>query len=152
MNLSMSMKKWKMLTECCKAHRLNIIELYNLIPLNMATIEVLPQETTDDPYQTIVIKGEVDRDTIDSLRESMEKVLSTLQKKTLVLNLEHLEFINSEGIGYLTDIYNRLSGMDKKVVIVHASDRIMDIFQLVGLNQIITCYANEEEMKANLSQ
>lgn len=119
----------------------------------MATIEVLPQESADDAsYQTVVIKGEVDRDTIDSLRESMEKVLSTLKKKTLVLNLQNLEFINSEGIGYLTDIYNRLSGMDKNIVIVHASDRIMDIFQLVGLNQIITCYANEEEMKAALNQ
>ena len=119
----------------------------------MATIEILPQETADDlSYQTIVIKGEIDRDTIDSLRESMEKVLSTLKKKTLVLNLHQLEFINSEGIGYLTDIYNRLSGTGKNIVIVNASDRIMDIFQLVGLNQIINCYTNEEEMKNSLSQ
>lgn len=119
----------------------------------MATIELLPQETADDtPYKTIMIKGEIDRDTIDSLRDSMEKVLSTLKKKTLVLNLHQLEFINSEGIGYLTDIYNRLSGMDKNIVILNASDRIMDIFQLVGLNQIINCYANEEEMKAAVSQ
>ena len=115
----------------------------------MATIEVLKQEPNKEKnYQIISVKGEIDRDTVAQLRESMEKILPTIESSTLVLDLENLEFINSEGIGYFTDIYNRLNPMNKRVVILKASDRIMDIFELVGLNQIIPCFSSEEEINS----
>lgn len=113
----------------------------------MTTIEITKQDPNPEKNsQTVIVKGEIDRDTIGQLRESLEQILTTLESGTLVLDLENLEFINSEGIGYLTDIYNRLSDLEKNVVILKASDRIMDIFQLVGLNRIIQCCASEEEI------
>ena len=129
---------------------LSIQKIYNLIQLNMAILEITKQDpNTEKDTQTVIFKGEIDRDTISQLRESMEEILPTLQAKTLILDLENLGFINSEGIGYFTDIYNRLSATGKNVVIIKASDRIMDIFQLVGLNQIIKCYSSEEEINTN---
>jgi len=116
----------------------------------MATLEVTKQEpNTEKNTQTVVIKGEADRDTISQLREAMERILPTIQVNTLILDLEQLGFINSEGIGYLTDIYNRLKAMGKNIVIIKASDRIMDIFELVGLNQIIKCYKSKDEITAS---
>jgi anti-anti-sigma factor len=113
----------------------------------MASIEITKQDpNVEKNYQVIVVKGEIDRDTTDQLRTEMEQIIPALEVRTLVFNLENLEFINSEGIGYLTDIFNRLYTLDKRVAILKASDRIMDIFQLVGLNQIIPCVGSEEEI------
>lgn len=114
-------------------------------------IDLSPEEpNTDKDYQKINIKGEIDRDTIEAFKEKMEEYLNKLDQKNLLLNLENLEFINSEGIGYLSDVKNRLSTKDKNVAILKASDRIMDIFQLVGLNQIIPCYDSIDEFEQNL--
>lgn len=113
----------------------------------MATIELTKKDpNAERDYQVVVVTGEIDRDTIGQLRESMEQILPTIEAKTLVFDMENLGFINSEGIGYFTDIYNRFNGMGKNVAILKASPRIMDIFQLVGLDQIIKCYSSEEEM------
>lgn len=101
-------------------------------------------------YQKINIKGEIDRDTIDVFRNKMEEYMKNFIQNYLLLNMENLEFINSEGIGYLSDIQNRLSTKDKSVAILSASDRIMDIFQLVGLDQIISCYSTFEEFEQNI--
>jgi len=116
----------------------------------MAILKVIKQSpNTEKQSQTVLVEGEIDRDTIDQLRESMEAILPTLETDTLIINLENLNFINSEGIGYLTDIYNRLKLLNKNVVILKASARIMDIFQLVGLDRIVKCYVSEEEMNTS---
>lgn len=111
---------------------------------------VLEEPNTEKGYQTINIKGEIDRDTIGAFRDKMEEYLNSVSQKNLLLNMEELQFINSEGIGYLSDIHNRFSTKEKTVSILKASDRIMDIFQLVGLNQIISCYESVSEFEKEL--
>lgn len=119
--------------------------------MSPANIEIsLDEPNNDKSYQKITLKGEIDRDTIDEFRDKMEEKIKEFSENTLLLNMENLEFINSEGIGYLSDIQNRLSTKDKNVAIIKASDRIMDIFQLVGLNQIIPCYSSMDEFEQNL--
>ncbi len=113
----------------------------------MASIELTKKDpNTEKNYQVISFKGEIDRDTIENLRTEMEQIIISFQPGTLVLDLENLTFINSEGIGYLTDIFNRMNSIGKKVAVLKASDRIMDIFQLVGINQIIPCVNDESEI------
>ncbi len=117
----------------------------------MPTVELIINDPdTEKKVQKVAVKGEIDRDTMPDFREKMEAFLQTFQQMNLVLDLEHLEFINSEGIGYLSDIYNRFVTQNKKIMILKASARIMDIFQLVGLDQIIPCYESDEECLANV--
>jgi anti-anti-sigma factor len=112
----------------------------------MAEINLLPQEpNTEKNYQVLKIQGEIDRDTVADFRESMEKFLAEFQLPNLILDLTELKFINSEGIGYITDVYNRFAALNKKIVIINASPQIIDIFNLVGLNQLIQCMNSEEE-------
>lgn len=117
----------------------------------MPTIELIINEPDiEKKLQKVTVKGEIDRDTMSDFRDKMESFMQTFQQTNLILDLENLEFINSEGIGYLSDIYNRFSTQNKKIMILKASARIMDIFQLVGLDQIIPCYISDEECLQNL--
>jgi len=103
-------------------------------------------------YQEIELIGEIDRDSMPGFREQMEAFLPTFQGVNLVLNLEKLQFTNSEGIGYLSDIHNRFDLQNRQLFIIKASSRIMDIFLLVGLNQIIPCYQSVEELLQNIQK
>jgi len=116
-------------------------------PVNSPKVNiVINQPDTANNYQKIDLDGEIDRDTLPSLREELESYLVNFQGVNLVIDLQNLTFINSEGIGYLSDIHNRFVVQNKHVYIINTSPRIMDIFQLVGLNQIIPCAANIEEL------
>jgi len=101
-------------------------------------------------YQEVELIGEIDRDSMVNFREQMEAFLLGFRGTNLVLNLEKLGFTNSEGIGYLSDIHNRFDLQNKHVFIIKASSRIMDIFLLVGLNQIIPCFQTIEELLKNI--
>lgn len=117
----------------------------------MAEISIIPiQANVEKNYQVLQVVGEIDRNSIAHFKEVMEQFLGTFVSNSLVLDLENLMFTNSEGIGYITDIFNRLQAQSKKVVIIKASTRIMDIFNLVGLNSLIPCLASEEEAAATL--
>lgn len=115
------------------------------------SLNIHDPDTTNN-YQEVELIGEIDRDSMVNFRENMEVFLSGFQGTNLVLNLEKLLFTNSEGIGYLSDIHNRFDIQNKHVFIIKASSRIMDIFLLVGLNQIIPCYQSIDELLKNLQQ
>ena len=95
--------------------------------------------------QIVKVRGDIDKSTMDSLHEKMDAFISAFQGNILFLDLSQLGFINSEGIGYLSDIHNQLETAGKKIGILNPSERILDIFQLVGLNQIIPCCTSQEE-------
>jgi anti-anti-sigma factor len=112
----------------------------------MAQISLTPNEpNAEKNYQVLKIIGEIDRDSVAIFRESMEQFLASFTLPNLILDLTELKFINSEGIGFITDINNRFTAQNKKIIIINASTQIMDIFNLVGLNQLITCLNSEEE-------
>jgi anti-anti-sigma factor len=115
----------------------------------MVEINITPLEPkVEKKYQVLQIAGEIDRDTIPHFKEVMEQFLPTFAQNNLILDMQNLMFTNSEGIGYITDIFNRLEAQGKKMVIINASERIMDIFNLVGLNSLIPCLSSEEEAAA----
>jgi len=103
-------------------------------------------------FQEVELAGEIDRDSMANFRDQMEAFLASFQGINLVLNLEKFMFTNSEGIGYLSDIHNRFDLQNKHLFIIKASSRIMDIFLLVGLNQIIPCYSTIDELIQNIKQ
>lgn len=95
--------------------------------------------------QQIKVEGDIDRDTIEEFKTKINEFLPTFTQQLIILDLGNLEFLNSEGIGFLSDIYNQLTTQGKQISILNATPHVMDIIQLVGLNQIIPCVTTPEE-------
>ena len=122
-----------------------------MTPVNQSKVTLnIHNSDNVNNYQEVELIGEIDRDSMVNFREQMEAFLLGFRGANLVLNLEKLGFTNSEGIGYLSDIHNRFDLQNKHVFIIKASSRIMDIFLLVGLNQIIPCFQTIEELLKNI--
>lgn len=99
---------------------------------------------------TASLVGELDETNMEVLKEQLTPVITNEEIKTLILNLPELTFINSKGIGFLVSIYTHFAKQKRKIVLVNASEPVMDVISLVGLTSIIPYYQTLDGANASL--
>lgn len=109
---------------------------------------------SNDPNQLLKIahiSGQLDESNIDEKIKTIYGLVEKTPKNlNLVLDLENLEYMNSKSIGYLTDLYGKITETGGQVAIAKAKANILDILQVVGLTQLIRSFDSVEEAKAHL--
>ncbi|PIR54778.1 hypothetical protein COU74_03455 [Candidatus Peregrinibacteria bacterium CG10_big_fil_rev_8_21_14_0_10_36_19] len=101
------------------------------------------------------IGGQLDESNVDTKIQDIYKALESSQPGVkMIFDLENLEYMNSKSIGYLTDLYGKVTEKGGKVAISNAKPNIADILQVVGLTQLINTYetVQEAELAMNGSQ
>ena len=98
-----------------------------------------------DTYEIVQFNGEMDKSSVPQVRSGLDDYLLNYGKNFLIFDLTNLEFINSEGVGYLVSVYYRLLKQAKKFVIAGAKPQVLDVFELVGLTKLINCYATVQD-------
>lgn len=112
------------------------------------TIEDLVTGSESKKAKLVKFAGQLDESNVDEKAKIIYKVIEEGgDNLVLVFDFSDLEYMNSKSIGYLTDWYGKLSAKSGKIVIAHARENIVDILQVVGLTQLITCYPTIEEAK-----
>ncbi|MFA6305293.1 MAG: STAS domain-containing protein [Candidatus Gracilibacteria bacterium] len=84
--------------------------------------------------------GEFDKAGHDEIREELGKVVNDFKGATLVFDLGELKFINSEGIGYFTEIHTHLVTAGKKLVLIAPNAHVADVFNAIGIMEIIPVF------------
>lgn len=98
------------------------------------------------------ISGQLDESNIDEKIKNLYKVIEENPKGLkLVLDLTDLTYMNSKSIGYLTDLYGKITESGGQIAISNTKPNITDILQVVGLTQLIKSYASTNEAKTALS-
>jgi anti-anti-sigma factor len=116
------------------------------------TIEDTQSASPDKVMKVVHITGQLDESNIDEKIKEVYKVLEDNPKNlNLIFELEHLEYMNSKSIGYITDIYGKVTESLGQVAIAQARPNITDILQVVGLSQLIKMFATVDEAKSYLS-
>lgn len=90
-------------------------------------------------FRIISFSGDMDQVGLQGIRDDVEKTEQDIQddEKFLVFDFEKLNFINSEGIGFLLKIQYRLLKHGKKLVVVAALPNVKDVLDVVGLLKIV---------------
>ena len=94
---------------------------------------------------TIYVIGEVDASSSIHLDESINE--ATSKHKKIIVNCEQLEYISSAGLGVFMSYINDLNEKDIKMVIYGLSEKVLHVFQILGLDQLLKITNNEEEAK-----
>lgn len=116
------------------------------------TIEDIATDQTDRILKVIKIEGQLDESNVDEQSKTVYALIEQNPKNLhLIFDFSELEYLNSKAIGYLTDWYGRVSAENGKIAIAMARDNIVDILQVVGLTQLITCHATLDEAKLAMS-
>ncbi|MBU1151367.1 STAS domain-containing protein [Patescibacteria group bacterium] len=93
-----------------------------------------------DSYQVVEFVGEFDKFGLSSVKPKLESFLKTFSLDVLVLDFTGLKFINSEGIGLLFEIHTHLAKANKKLAVVGSAAHVKDVFETVGMSEVIPMY------------
>jgi anti-anti-sigma factor len=92
--------------------------------------------------QVISFDGEFDKAGHSEVSTELDEAVKAFDGTSLVFDFTRLKFINSEGIGYLMEIHTHLLKEDKKFVIVGLNAHVKDVFDTIGISEIIPIYVN----------
>lgn len=86
-------------------------------------------------------------------REDVESLIERGHKK-IVLNMKHIEFVDSSGLGAVMSIKRLMKqlGSNQSLVLCHMSDMVWNVFKLAQIDKMFTVCLTEEEAIAKLNQ
>ena len=93
------------------------------------------------------VTGQVENALMDAFAEA-----SNGTTKTIILNFNELEYMNSSGIGLLVTLLIRTQRQKQDLVAYGLSEHYQEIFTLTRLDETIGTYGSEEEALAVVNQ
>lgn len=97
------------------------------------------------------LEGYVDAHTFTEFEEELTRLVEGGQYN-LLLDLEKLTYINSTGLGLLMATFRQVRQHGGDLVIAKMSDKITNIFNLLGFSRLISTYPTEQEALQKFSQ
>ncbi|EAZ81477.1 STAS domain-containing protein [Algoriphagus machipongonensis] len=95
-------------------------------------------------HDILLLKGEIDASNSMVLDEAMQELLTGGSKSILVDGSE-LEYISSAGLGVFMSYLEDFQEEEVQLKIYSLTPRVMEVFKILGLDQLITIYNNKEE-------
>jgi stage II sporulation protein AA (anti-sigma F factor antagonist) len=116
------------------------------------TTEDLASDQAGRVLKIVKIAGQLDESNVDDQSKVIYQLIeATPQNLFLIFDFTELEYLNSKAIGYLTDWYGKVSAEGGQIAIAGAQDNIVDILNVVGLTQLITCHVTLDEAKTAMT-
>ncbi len=104
-------------------------------------------DETDFPI--VSIAGEVDLSSAPTAYSLLWQT-SNEGSRSLIINLEELEFMDSSGLQALLRLREKLRARKQRVVLVGGKPPITKLFKLTGFDQLFAIFQSEQEAKDEL--
>jgi len=98
-----------------------------------------------DKYIRLLLQGDMDKAGLESIRGVLNNEIDQTDKKSVVFDFKELNFINSEGIGYLLTVHYHLMKREKTFIIINSNAHVKDVLNVIGLTKVIKCFDTTEE-------
>ena len=86
---------------------------------------------------TVYLSGELDHCCAQSMRRELDALLADSCIRHLVLDMRHMSFMDSSGIGVILGRYRTLSQRGGVVSVKNMNPQVRRIFILSGMQQVI---------------
>jgi anti-sigma B factor antagonist len=97
--------------------------------------------TTAAGYTVVEVVGEIDLASAPGLRTCLHQTINAGGRR-LVIDLRHVDFIDSMGIGVLVGAHRRLRGLDRgSLQLVAADGLVLRVLRLTSLDRVIPLHA-----------
>lgn len=88
-------------------------------------------------WTVVTAAGEIDVGTAPGLRDRLTELIRA-GSSHLIIDLEHVDFIDSTGLGVLVGAIRRARSADGEVRLVCTNSRILKVFDATGLDEVFT--------------
>lgn len=103
----------------------------------------------EEGYDIMKVVGEVDASSSIALDQSIEDQVKE-GPRDLLIDCTRLNYISSAGLGVFMSYIEEFKANDKKMVIYGLSEKVANVFAILGLDQLLTIRQTAEEAKAVL--
>jgi len=97
------------------------------------------------------IAGSIDANTLPEFRSQIQTFLDK-GRKYIVLRSEGLKYVNSSGLGALIKVATELLQDDGMFAMVSVPDKILSLFKMLGLLDVVKVFETEEKAMQGLAE
>lgn len=90
--------------------------------------------------------GELDHHQTEKIRDHISKTILQGNLKTIIWNLERLNFMDSSGVGLILGRMRELSAVNGQTIILNPSNTMKKVFQFSGLSSYLLQGTEEEAL------
>jgi len=97
-------------------------------------------------YRDVVVvslQGELDHHSAEHIRNQLDESLQKQQVHHMLMNLEHLKFMDSSGIGVILGRYKLVKSKGGRMMLCSVSQPVQRLLELSGLFKIVDVFENE---------
>ncbi len=94
---------------------------------------------------TVIFDGEIDHHSAVLVRSEIDAKIYELRPKRIVLDLSHINFMDSSGLGLVMGRYALAEKLGAEFQIINPTERALKIFELAGLGRIINVKKEEKK-------
>ena len=93
---------------------------------------------------------ELDHHITNEVRDGIDNVLNSRPIKNIIFDFKNIRFMDSSGIGVIIGRYKKIANEGGKVSVINVNARVKKIFDLSGMNKIISIYDTHEQAISSL--
>ena len=109
------------------------------------------KEENKQGYVTLTPVGEIDANSSVDLDEKMEELIGD-GRLQIHVNMEETNYISSAGLGVFVSRLDELNVLKGKLVLSSLQENVKDVFELLGLTQLITIVEDDSEVATYFKQ
>lgn len=98
-------------------------------------------DVRDLNYEIVEFHGELDQSTLADTEKQILSLLEKFDRPFLVFDFSNLNFINSEGIGFIFSVNMKLRKKGKKLALCGMKENVADVINLMGLPKVIDVFS-----------
>jgi anti-sigma B factor antagonist len=100
----------------------------------------------EDSFYLITIKGDLDASSSILLDNTLKEAVAHNERKILV-DCTQLNYISSAGLGVFMSYLQEFENLQTSLILFGISGKIKDVFQILGLDQLLTIAFSKEDAK-----
>jgi len=98
----------------------------------------------------VAIEGNIALDGVNEAKAFLRPHLENPQVRSMVINFDKVNFIDSSGIGLIVSIFKTMQQKEGKLALTNLSQKNMEIFSITRLNKILDIFPTEQEALARV--
>ncbi len=111
---------------------------------HQSEVQLVESSRNDGDAVVAAVAGEVDMHNSPQLRKELMELIARYKPKRMVLNLEHVPYMDSSAIAVLVEVLRKI-GKGGKVILTTLQSRVRGILEIAKLNEVFKIAANEKE-------
>lgn len=100
----------------------------------------------EDDFFVLAIEGDLDASSCIKLDEAISSAVANNERKILI-DCQSLNYISSAGLGVFMSYLQEFKEKGISLVLFNVSDKVKKVFQILGLNELITIVDSKDEAK-----